>query len=78
MDDLDFGDDVALLVHNYNPMQEKTTQKEESIEKLGLSVISKGKTKSMTMKTTNNSSVFLEKGAIDNVSYIIYVPGKYC
>ena len=37
LDDLDFADDIALLVHTYHQMQEKTTQLEESTAKLGLS-----------------------------------------
>ena len=58
-------------------MQEKTTQVEESAGKLGLSV-SKGKTKSVRMNTTNDNLIMLENEAIENVSSFTRVPGKYC
>ena len=72
MDDLEFADDVALLPHSYNQMQEKTTQMEESAGKLGFSV-GKGEVKSIRMNTTNNSLIMLEKGAIENVSSFTYL-----
>ena len=103
MDDLDFADDVTLLAHNHNQMQEKTTQMEESAGNFGLSA-GMGITKSMRIcsdegltletsathhiphaknilyqpllikpVTTNNSSIMLEKGAIENVSLFTYL-----
>ena len=50
LDDLDFADDIALLAHIYQQMQEKTTQLEKSAAKLGLSA-SKPKTKSLRVNT---------------------------
>ena len=67
LDDLDFAGNIALLAHNYHQMQDKTTLLEQSAAKLGLSV-SKGKTKSMRMNTTNINPIMLQKGAIEDVS----------
>ena len=75
-DDLDFADDVALLAHNYNQMHEKTSQMEESAKKLGVSV-SKDKTKSMRLYTTNNSPINIGERS-HSKCFNISVPGKTC
>ena len=71
LDDLDFADDIALLVHTYHQMQEKTTQLEESTAKLGLSA-SKVKTKSTRINTTNTTPM-LQTGDIEDVSSFTYM-----
>ena len=72
LDDLDFADDIALLAHTYQKMQEKTTQLEKSAAKLGLSA-SKVKTKSMRMNTTNTAPIMLQTGDIEDVSSFTYL-----
>ena len=71
LDDLDFTDDIALLAHTYQQIQEKTTQLEESAAKLGL-FASKVKTKSMRMNTTNTTPIMLQTGDIEDVSSFTY------
>ena len=72
LDDLDFADDIALLVHKYTQMQDKTNQMENSAAKFGLPV-SKRKTKSMRINTTNDSPIMLDKGAVEDVSSFKYL-----
>ena len=72
LDDLDFADDIALLAHTYQQMQEKTTQLEKSAAKLGLSA-SKPKTKSMRMNVTNTTPLMLQTGDIEDVSSFTYL-----
>ena len=72
LDDLDFADDIALLAHTYQQMQEKTTQLEKSAAKLGLSA-SKPKTNSMRMNTTNTTPIMLQTGDIEDVSFFTYL-----
>ena len=66
LDNLDFADDIALLSHAYQQMQEKTTQPEKSAAKLGSSA-RKAKTKSMRMNQTNTIPIMLETGDIEDV-----------
>ena len=72
LDDLDFADDIALLAHTYQQMQEKTTQLEKSAAKLGLSA-SNAKTKSMRMNVTNTTPIMLQTGDIEEFSSFIYL-----
>ena len=59
LDDLDFADDIALLAHTYQQMQEKTTQLEKLAAKLG-HFASNPKTKSMRMNATNTTPIMLQ------------------
>ena len=74
LDDLDFADDIALLAmaHKYTQMQDKTNQMEDSAAKLGLPV-SKRKTKSMRINTTNDSPIMSDKGVVGDVSLFTYL-----
>ena len=72
LDDLDFADDIALLAHKYTQMQDKINQMEDSAAKLGL-LVSKRKTKSMRINTTNDSPIMLDKGAVEDVSSFKYL-----
>ena len=70
LDDLDFANDIALLAHTYQQMQEKTTKLEKSATKLGFSA-SKAKTKCMRMNTTSTTPIMLQTGDIEDVSSIL-------
>ena len=65
--DLDFADDIALLAHKNTQMRDKTNQMQDSAAKLGLPV-SKRKTKSIRMNTTNDSPIVLDKEVVEDVS----------
>lgn len=69
---MEFADDIVLLAHNYQQMQDEITLIEESATKLGLSV-SKGKTKTMRMNNTNINPIMLQKRAIEDVSSFTYL-----
>ena len=52
LEDLDFADDVALLSHTHQHMQEKTTRLSMSALQVGLK-ISQKKTEAMTLNVAN-------------------------
>lgn len=51
MDDLDFADDIALLFHNHQQMQDKLEQVEKRAAETGLSINHHNKTKVLKSKT---------------------------
>ena len=58
LDDLDFADDLALLSHNKQQMQAKTTELDTISAQTGLH-IHKDKTKIMKINTTSNDPIVL-------------------
>ena len=66
------ADNIALLAHKYTQMQDKIIQMEDSAAKLGL-FVSKRKTNSMRINTTNDSPIMLDKGAVEDVSSFKYL-----
>ena len=56
LEDLDFADDIALLSHTHEHMQEKTKRLSEFAQTIGLN-ISEKKTEVMTLNTTNNMPI---------------------
>lgn len=58
LDDLDFADDLALLSHTRQQMQEKINSTAATSAQLGLN-ISKQKTKILKVNNTNNDPVQL-------------------
>ena len=59
LEDIDFADDVALLSHRHDNMQDKTTSLYESAAKLGLK-INKKKTRTMRANHVNKNSIQLD------------------
>jgi hypothetical protein len=72
LDDLDFADDLALLSHNHQEMQEKTTLLCETLAQLGLN-IHRGKTKILRTSTTNREPIKLRDEALDEVESFTYL-----
>ncbi|VDP64905.1 unnamed protein product [Schistosoma curassoni] len=66
LDDLDFADDLYLLSHTQQQMQEKTT----SVAAVGLN-IHKGKSKVLRYNTTCNNRITLNREALEDVKTII-------
>ena len=72
LEDLNFADDIALLAHTHEHMQEKTKRLSEVAKTIGLS-ISETKTEVMTLNVTNSTPIkVLDKDlpTIDRFTYL--------
>ena len=72
LDDLDFADDLALLSHSRNQMQDKRTRLESTTAQTGLK-INKRKTELMRFNTTNNAAVTVGGEPIKEVESFVYL-----
>ncbi|VDP58797.1 unnamed protein product [Schistosoma curassoni] len=72
LDDLDFADDLALLPHTQQQMQEKTTSVAAASETVGLN-IHKEKYKILRYDTTCNNRITLDGEDLDDVKSFTYL-----
>ena len=72
LDDIDFADDLALLSHNHNQMQDKTTRLETTSGSTGLK-ISRKKTELMKINTTVSTPVTVGGEPIREVDSFVYL-----
>ena len=72
LDDLDFADDLALLSHTQQQMQEKTRTIADTSARIGLN-IHRGKSKVLKVNTTNTTPIMLEEEALEEVESFIYL-----
>ena len=72
LDDLDFADDLALLSHSSNQMQDKTTLLATTSAGVGLKV-NKRKTELMKINTTSNAPVTVDNHQIREVESFVYL-----
>ena len=72
LEDLDFADDIALLSHNHQGMQDKVTRLAKISAKTGLR-ISKSKTKVTRVKNRNVDNIKLDGEAVDEVEDFTYL-----
>ncbi len=72
LDDLDFADDLALLSHQHQQMQDKTSELEISSAQVGLK-IHPGKTKLLKINTANNSPITLGGKELEEVEVFTYL-----
>ena len=72
LDDLDFADDLALLSHNHNQMQDKTTTLATTSIGTGLRINNK-KTNLMRINTSINNPVTVEEKPIPQVESFTYL-----
>ena len=72
LDDLDFAEDLALLSHNHNQMQDKTTRLETISARTGLNINTK-KTELMKINTTANTPVTVAGKPIKKVESFVYL-----
>ena len=72
LDDLGFADDLALLSHNHNQMQDKTTFLETTSAGTGLK-INRKKTELMKMNTTANIPVTVGEEPIREMDSFVYL-----
>ena len=72
LDDLDFADDMALLSHNHNQMQDKTTLLETTSVVKGLKINGR-RTELMKMNTTANKPVTAGGGPMGEMESFVYL-----
>ena len=72
LDDLDFADDLALLAHTQQQMQEKTNIVAATSASMGLN-IHKGKSKILKVNATSTSPIMLEGEALEEVESFVYL-----
>ncbi|CAH8459102.1 unnamed protein product [Schistosoma turkestanicum] len=72
LDDLDFADDLALLSHTQQQMQEKTTSVAAASAAVGLN-IHKGKSKILRCNTTCTNRITLDGDTLEDVNTFTYL-----
>ena len=72
LDDLDYADDLALLSHTQQQMQEKTNIVAANSTRLGLNV-HKGKTKLLKVNSNNTSPIILNGEALEDIDHFTYL-----
>jgi len=72
LNDLDFADDLALLSHNHQQMQAKTTKLDTTSTQTGLK-IHPAKTKLMKINTSNELPIKLKDEPIEEVQSFVYL-----
>ncbi|RXN14088.1 endonuclease-reverse transcriptase [Labeo rohita] len=72
LEDLDFADDLALLSHNHNQMQDKTTRPATTSARTGL-VINRRETELMKINTTVSTPVTVGGEPIQEVESFVYL-----
>ena len=72
LEDLDFADDLALLAHSLQQMQEKTSRLGTTSSQVGLDIHPK-KTQVMKMNTPSTDSVTLDGNSIEEVEAFTYL-----
>ena len=72
MDDLDAADDLALLSHNHQQMQAKTSDLHHTSVQIGLT-ISKQKTKIMSITAGTDEPVTIEGAELEEVESFTYL-----
>ncbi|KAK3759533.1 hypothetical protein RRG08_045818 [Elysia crispata] len=72
LEDLDFADDLALLSHSQQQMQEKTSIVAENSRRLGLN-IHRGKSKILKINSASTAPILLEDVALEEVESFTYL-----
>ena len=72
LDDLDFADDLALLSHNHQQMQEKTSDLHHTSVQVGLT-LNKQKTKILRINAGTDEPVTIEGEELGEVASFIYL-----
>ena len=72
LDDLDFADDLALLSHNQQQMQEKSNIVADNSARLGLN-INRGKSKVFKTNASNETPITVQGEALEEVDSFTYL-----
>ena len=77
LNDLDFADDIALLSHNQQQMQEKTSDVAKNSARLGLN-IHRGKSKVLKVNACSTTPIMLEGRALEEIETFTYLGSIAC
>jgi hypothetical protein len=72
LEDLEFTDDICLISHKFEHMQEKTNKLSQVASRVGLK-INKNKTKYMTVNTHSNKNITVDSQAMEKVQRFTYL-----
>nr|KAG5702955.1 hypothetical protein BaRGS_034728 [Batillaria attramentaria] len=72
LEDLDFADDLALLSHSQQQMQDKTTELATTTSQVGLKIHG-GKTKILKINTASSDSITLDGNPLEEVEAFTYL-----
>ena len=72
LEDLDFADDLAVLSHSQQQMQQKTSIVAENSRRLGLN-IHRGKSKILKINSASTALILLEDVALEEVESFTYL-----
>nr|KAG5705879.1 hypothetical protein BaRGS_030769 [Batillaria attramentaria] len=75
LEDLEFADDLALLSHRLQDMQDKVTALETTAQRVGLK-ISQEKTKLLSTNNQQKTPVTISRKAVEGVSEFVYLGSK--
>ena len=75
LEDLEFADDLALLSHRLQDMQDKITALVDIAKKVGLK-ISKEKTKLMRIKNEQDAPINIEGSELEDINEFVYLGSK--
>jgi hypothetical protein len=75
LEDLDFADDLALLSHRLQDMQEKVDSLRQTAQRVGLK-ISQEKTKVMRSNNLQQDPILIEGRDIEDVDEFVYLGSK--
>ena len=72
LEDLDYADDIVLLAHRHQNMQDKTNALATTSENLGLKINIK-KTKHLRMSSRNNESILVNGEVVGEIDHFTYL-----
>ena len=75
LEDLDYADDIVLLAHRHQDMQDKTNALATTSGNLGLK-ININKTRHLRMSSRNNESILVNGEVVDEVDHFTYLGSK--
>ena len=75
LEDLDFADDLALLSHRLQDMQEKVNALSEAAKRVGLK-ISQEKTKVLRLNNQQREALSIDTQAVEDVDEFVYLGSK--
>ena len=75
LEDLDYADDIVLLAHRHQDMQDKTNALATTAGNLGLKINIK-KTRHLRMNGRNNESILVNGEVVDGVDHFTYLGSK--
>jgi hypothetical protein len=72
LEDLEFADNIGLISHKFEHMQEKTNKLSQVASRIGLK-INNNKTKYMTVNTHSNKNITVDSEDIEKVQQFTYL-----